>query len=153
MPRFSIWLIVLIVCLLRASIAIPTRSGFALHSRALQLRGGGQRHLKDPSPKKCVKQVNETGVFGNDTSGSEINGSVKNSTSACSIRREPVTCTMLPGACRRAQQAQKAGPPGRTSFKRTFSHFVWAVSDWVGITGTSTRIVSECACLFFNSTS
>ena len=136
--------IVFTVCILHISTAIPADSILVLHSRILQLRGGGKRHLIDTvHAQKYTEQPNETKASSHNISSFEYNGSFANGTSCCSIRREQNESTILPGASRRAQMAHKAGPPARSSLKRTVMHFLWTLSDWLGVTGTSTRIVSE----------
>jgi hypothetical protein len=135
--------------------AVPSHSAVVLHYRALELRGGdgqrGRRILDN------LKPINQTNKVGNTMKVEEAaacveedpSSNVPNVTRVCSLRRNAPqnSCSMLPGAERRAQMAHLAGPPGRTPLKKTVNNFFWRISDWLGVTGTSTRVISKFSAL------
>ena len=116
------------------SLALSFRCDSIAHSRALQLRGGGRRHLE------TTQTVSRLAVQKN-TSEKAAGSCFLNATESCTNRIDG--CSMLPGAARRAEMAHRAGPPARLSLKKRLNRFIWKMSDWLGITGTSTSIKSK----------
>jgi hypothetical protein len=134
--------------------AIPSHSGVVLHYRALVLRGGdGQRGRRILDHLKPTQLNNQTSKL-LDTMKTEeaatcveknLSSDVSNVTRVCSLRPDSLrnSCSVLPGAERRAQMANLAGPPGRTPLKKSVNNFLWRISDWLGVTGTTTRVISK----------
>jgi hypothetical protein len=122
--------------------AIPSHSAAVLHYRALELRGGGgdgprgRRLQDDLIPSQSNNQTSKAGdtIHPGDAATcvkGDPSSNIANVTRACSLRRDApkISCSVLPGAERRAHMANLAGPPGRTPLKKHVNNFLWRISD------------------------